>query len=102
MKTLLLIEDDADVRDNTAEILQLAHYRVLTAGGVAAGYDLELLERNPAPVSLSEYWKLLHTHRPTAAALLRVIDTPGLAPSIRERLCQRLQWLRENGALAEG
>ncbi|HWU67605.1 MAG TPA: MOSC domain-containing protein [Stenotrophobium sp.] len=78
------------------------YYRVLTAGVVAAGDDLELLERNPAPVSLSEYWKLLHTHRPTAAALLRVIDTPGLAPSIRERLCQRLQWLRENGALAEG
>lgn len=31
MKTILLIEDDADMRDNTAEILELANYRVLKA-----------------------------------------------------------------------
>lgn len=40
MKTLLLIEDDADVRDNTAEILELAHYRVLKAENGKQGVDL--------------------------------------------------------------
>jgi CRP-like cAMP-binding protein len=40
MKTLLLIEDDADVRDNTAEMLELAHYRVLKAGNGKQGVDI--------------------------------------------------------------
>ncbi|HRN36710.1 MAG TPA: response regulator [Flavobacteriales bacterium] len=40
MKTILLIEDDADVRDNTAEILELAHYRVLKAQNGKQGVDL--------------------------------------------------------------
>jgi CRP-like cAMP-binding protein/FixJ family two-component response regulator len=40
MKTILLIEDDADVRDNTAEILELAQYRVLKAANGKQGVDL--------------------------------------------------------------
>jgi len=40
MKTILLIEDDADVRDNTAEILALANYRVLKAENGKIGVDL--------------------------------------------------------------
>ena len=40
MKTILLIEDDADVRENTAEILELAHYRVLKAANGKQGVDL--------------------------------------------------------------
>ncbi len=40
MKTILLIEDDADVRDNTAEILELAHYRVLKAENGKKGVDI--------------------------------------------------------------
>src|ERR1035438_6247667 len=31
MKTILLIEDNFEVRENTAEILELEHYNVLTA-----------------------------------------------------------------------
>jgi DNA-binding response OmpR family regulator len=45
MKTILLIEDDADVRDNTAEILELAHYRVLKAENGKVGVDLARKER---------------------------------------------------------
>ncbi len=45
MKTLLLIEDDADVRDNTAEILELAHYRVLKAENGKRGVDLARKEK---------------------------------------------------------
>ncbi len=39
MKTILLIEDDADVRDNTAEILELANYRVVKAENGKRGVD---------------------------------------------------------------
>ena len=40
MKTILLIEDDADMRDNTAEILQLANYRVIKAENGRRGVEL--------------------------------------------------------------
>jgi CRP/FNR family transcriptional regulator, cyclic AMP receptor protein len=31
MKKILLIEDNDDIRENTAEILELANYKVVTA-----------------------------------------------------------------------
>ena len=31
MKKILLIEDDKSVRENTAELLELANYKVITA-----------------------------------------------------------------------
>ncbi len=37
MKTILLIEDNEDVRENTAEILELANYHVLTAANGKEG-----------------------------------------------------------------
>ena len=40
MKTILLIEDDADMRDNTAEILELANYRVVKAENGKRGVEL--------------------------------------------------------------
>jgi len=40
MKTILLIEDDADMRDNTAEILELANYTVLKAENGKRGVEL--------------------------------------------------------------
>ncbi len=40
MKTLLLIEDDPDVRENTAEILELANYKVLKAENGRRGVEL--------------------------------------------------------------
>lgn len=40
MKTILLIEDNDDVRENTAEILTLAQYKVLTAENGKAGVEL--------------------------------------------------------------
>jgi len=39
-KTILLIEDDADMRDNTAEILELADYRVLKAENGRRGVEI--------------------------------------------------------------
>ena len=40
MKTILLIEDSADIRENTSEILELANYKVLTAENGKIGVEL--------------------------------------------------------------
>lgn len=45
MKTILLIEDNLDVRENTAEILTLAGYNVKTAINGKAGVDLAHKEK---------------------------------------------------------
>ncbi|HEY0612550.1 MAG TPA: response regulator [Chitinophaga sp.] len=42
MKTILLIEDNEDIRENTAEILDLAGYKVLTAENGKTGVELAL------------------------------------------------------------
>ena len=46
MKKILVIEDSADIRENTAEILELANYRVITAQNGKEGVELSLKE-NP-------------------------------------------------------
>ncbi len=40
MKTILIIEDNLDVRENTAEILELANYKVLQAENGKQGVEL--------------------------------------------------------------
>jgi len=40
MKTIVLIEDNLEVRENTAEILELANYKVVTAENGKKGVDL--------------------------------------------------------------
>jgi CheY-like chemotaxis protein/CRP-like cAMP-binding protein len=42
MKTVLVIDDNPDIRDNTAEILDLAGYKTLTAENGKKGVDLAL------------------------------------------------------------
>lgn len=45
MKTILVIEDNLDIRENTAEILSLADYRVLTAANGKEGVTLARQEK---------------------------------------------------------
>jgi CRP-like cAMP-binding protein len=45
MKKILVIEDEKDVRDNIAEILQLSDYQVLKAGDGRTGIQLALEEK---------------------------------------------------------
>ncbi len=45
MKTILLIEDNVDVRENTAEILKLAKYNVITAKNGKEGVELAQKEK---------------------------------------------------------
>jgi CRP-like cAMP-binding protein/ActR/RegA family two-component response regulator len=52
MKNILLIEDDQDMRENTAEILELANYRVLRAENGRRG--VELARREPPDLILCD------------------------------------------------
>ena len=45
MKQLLLIEDNDEIRENTAEILELAGYRVRTAENGKIGVEYALLNK---------------------------------------------------------
>ena len=45
MKHLLLIEDNNEIRENTAEILELAGYKVRTAENGKVGVELALQEK---------------------------------------------------------
>ncbi|RYY40650.1 MAG: response regulator [Chitinophagaceae bacterium] len=46
MKKILLIEDNPDIRENTAELLELSHYRVITANNGRQGVS-KALENKP-------------------------------------------------------
>src|SRR6185503_2804396 len=45
MKKILLIEDNTDIRENTAEILEMANYKVFTAENRKVGVELALKEK---------------------------------------------------------
>ena len=45
MKSILVIDDNADIRDNTAEILDLAGYKTFTAENGKRGVELALKEK---------------------------------------------------------
>src|SRR4051812_23945444 len=45
MKKILVIEDNAGIRENTAEILELANYRVFAAEDGKTGIEMALHEK---------------------------------------------------------
>lgn len=45
MKKILVIEDNAEIRENTAEILELANYKVFTAENGKTGIEIALQEK---------------------------------------------------------
>ncbi len=45
MKKILLIEDNQDLRENTAEILELSNYKVFTAENGKTGVDIAIAEK---------------------------------------------------------
>jgi len=45
MKKILLIEDNNDIRENTAEILELANYKVFKAENGKIGVEIALKEK---------------------------------------------------------
>lgn len=72
------------------------YYRVLQTGVAQAGDSLQLLERNPDPVSLRQFWDITQALRPGIDALLRIAGTPGLTQGWQDRLQRRVGWLRAN------
>ena len=46
MTKILLVEDNKEIRENTAEILELANYEVHTASNGREGYEVAL-QQNP-------------------------------------------------------
>ena len=44
-KTILVIDDNSDIRDNTAEILELAGYKTVTAENGKRGVDVAVKEK---------------------------------------------------------
>lgn len=69
------------------------YFRVLEGGSVAVGDGFELLERNPAPVSLARLGRVQREHRPAGAELREIAATPGLTPALMKKLLDRLGWL---------
>jgi MOSC domain-containing protein YiiM len=72
------------------------YYRVLAKGEAQTGDALSLLERNADAVSLAQLWEVSHQRRPQPELLQRIADTPGLNEAWRQKLLQRLDWLRRN------
>ena len=72
------------------------YYRVLAQGEVQVGDDFALLERNADAVSLAQLWQASRTRRPQIDALQRIADSKGLTEAWRQKLLQRMDWLRRN------
>ena len=72
------------------------YYRVLQTGSAQAGDLLHLVERNPDPFSVRDWWTIMRTPRVSLDTLQRVADTPGLTLMYREKILQRIDWLRRN------
>lgn len=72
------------------------YYRVLASGEVGLGDELELLERAADAITVADFWRTVHEHRPAHAALERLLAAPGLASGWQRKLRDRLDWLRAN------
>lgn len=73
------------------------YWRVLTPGRVTPGDEL-LLEDSPADCpSLAEAMRLWQSHRPPLAELERLAAIDALADNWRQKIIQRLEWLRRDG-----
>ncbi|KAB2928317.1 MAG: MOSC domain-containing protein [Dechloromonas sp.] len=73
------------------------YWRVLTAGRVSPGDEL-LLEHSPVEnPTLAEAMSLWQTHRPELAELERLAAVSAIADNWRQKILQRLTWLRRDG-----
>lgn len=71
------------------------YWRVLTPGTVAPGNAL-LLEQAGTGPTLAAAMQLWQDHRPAIAELDRLAATPGIAEHWRQKIEQRLAWLRRS------
>ncbi|WP_306602948.1 MOSC domain-containing protein [Azonexus sp.] len=71
------------------------YWRVLTPGSVSPG-DTLTLELAAQTFSLAEAMQLWQSHRPAPGDLEKLATTPGIATHWRQKIEQRLHWLRAN------
>ena len=72
------------------------YWRVVTPGAVGPG-DALLLERSdPAAFTLADAMLLWQAHRPSLAAMEKLEATPGIADNWRQKIANRLVWLRKH------
>ncbi|CAI07863.1 conserved hypothetical protein [Aromatoleum aromaticum EbN1] len=74
------------------------YWRVLEPGRVSPGDTLDLSTPALDAPTLSEAMLLWQEHRPFLPDLERLAQTPGLAVGWRDKINQRLAWLRRAGA----
>ena len=55
MKCILVIDDNSNIRENTAEILDLAGYKTLTAENGKKGVDLAVKEKPDIIVCVASF-----------------------------------------------
>jgi MOSC domain-containing protein YiiM len=70
------------------------YWRVLQPGTVAPGDTLDLLEPAADAPTLREAMQLCSAHRPPVQQLERLASVPGIAGSWRDKIVQRIAWLR--------
>lgn len=73
------------------------YWRVVRTGYVSPGDTLDLLHTAPDSLTLRDAQRLWQAHRPAIADLERLADLPGLAPAWRDKIVQRLSWLKQPG-----
>jgi MOSC domain-containing protein YiiM len=72
------------------------YYRVLQPGRVGPDSAFELVDRNPAEVSVIRLWLANVARRPDPDELALLAVTPGLNRGWVKKLAERADWLRRN------
>lgn len=73
------------------------YWRVLQPGRVSPGDSLEPVAMAAQAPTLREAMLLWREQRPALAELERLAGTPGIAAGWRDKIVQRLSWLRKHG-----
>ena len=86
MKTILVIEDNREMRENTAEILELAHYNVITAVNGREGVEKARKQKPDlilCDIMMPEMdgYGVLYYLSPWAKVWLSEISTGNMVPS---------------------
>lgn len=94
MKRILIIEDNAAIRENTAELLELNRFSVLTAENGQSGFELAktavpdviLCDMMMPDTDGQQFLKLVKEDNTTANIPLVFFSAGSLAPEIQEKL----------------
>ncbi|TDR79966.1 MOSC domain-containing protein [Paludibacterium purpuratum] len=70
------------------------YWRVVRTGRVTPGGTLDLVESNADAHTLYEAMSVWREHRPAVDALLRLAGTPGIASGWRDKIVQRIAFLK--------